>query len=485
MRGPQADQQVPRDQVVLDNKFQVLVELGARDDAVLYAGLHLSTGRSVELHLLPRGVPAQSPAGERMVRAARAAGRVPHPNILSVVDSGSDPEGRPFVVYEQFGGVTAADWVERHGPLRPRQVGEIMMQVLAALEALHARGVIHRHLRPESVLIEPGEATSFRVKLSGFGYASIAGRANEPPDLPRGFSRYLSPEARLGETNAKAMDIYAAGVLMRFLLSGDAEPAVGLDATSARIIARATAEAPEERFLTAAHFGSAVAILVPEGLESLPPPDPLAADLKFLQRRRARESGITETASGKGRLELYPVLMMIEAAYGKLGAEGWRTLCEDVPDAEQLLPAAGNSDAWLAQGVPMDLVARLLAAADRIAGRGDLSFLLEVGAAVEKRGVSRFCPELPAQLTPEVLVDCVPVLWRSLARHGEVVVLDRTVHGARIAIRDQLEPSLELCAVMAGLLRAQLRSLSRAAEVSTLACQALGDAADIFVLSWS
>jgi hypothetical protein len=65
------------------------------------------------------------------------------------------------------------------------------------------------------------------------------------------------------------------------------------------------------------------------------------------------------------------------------------------------------------------------------------------------------------------------------------VVLDRNVQGARIAVRAQREPSLELCAVVAGLLRAQLRALSPAAELSTVACQALGDAGDIFVLSWS
>jgi hypothetical protein len=217
----------------------------------------------------------------------------------------------------------------------------------------------------------------------------------------------------------------------------------------------------------------------------LPPPDPLAADLKYMHQRRARESGVKQAPKGEGRLELYPVLMMLEAIYGRLGTSGWRRLVEEVPDAADLLPVAGHGDYYLQQGVPCDLVVRMLAASDKIGANGDLSWLPEIGEAMVKRGLSRFCRALPTLFTPDVLVDCVPVLWTSLSRHGEVVVLERQAASARIGVRAQVEPSLELCAVMAGLLRAQLRTLAPSSEVSTVACQALGDAADIYVLSWS
>jgi hypothetical protein len=176
--------------------------------------------------------------------------------------------------------------------------------------------------------------------------------------------------------------------------------------------------------------------------------------------------------------------MMIEAIYARLGASGWKQLCEELPTIESLLPGAGHGPRLQKEGVPAELVTAMLRAADALAGKGDLAWLTEIGDALVKRGLARFCPNLPKQLSPSVLVDCVAQLWAAIARHGEVVITERSENGARIAIRAQTAPSLELCAVMAGLLRAQLRALCAEGEVSTIASQALGDAADIFVLSW-
>jgi hypothetical protein len=152
---------------------------------------------------------------------------------------------------------------------------------------------------------------------------------------------------------------------------------------------------------------------------------------------------------------------------------------------ENLLPGAGHGTHYRSEGVSTELVANLLSAADRLAGQSDLTWLTEIGDALVKRGLARFCPQLPAQLTPESLIDCVPQLWGNMARHGEVVILERGPSSARVAIRAQIRPSLEVCAVFAGMLRAQLRLLATRCEVSTIAAQALGDAADIFILSWS
>lgn len=490
MRRLQGNQGKRDAEAVLDAKFRVLDELGASADLRVCAGVHLQTGRAVEIHLLPTGVAAKGPEAERLVRAARASGRAPHLNLLNVLDSGIDPEGRPYVVYERFDAETAADLVSREGPFAISEAGQVMSQVLVALEALHVRGVIHRFLRPDSVLIERRAAGAPRVKLTGFGYSLASSKgaaAASAPDLPRGYSRFLAPEARRGESSTTpAIDIYAAGVLMRFLLTGDPDPQRELDPIAVRAIEHATAEDPDERFLSAETFASAVGLLLPEGDgEQVPPADPLAADLMYMHQRRARESGICDTPTGDGRLNLIPVLLMVEAIYARSGAEGWQRIAADVPEAEQLLPSAGRREHYLEQGVPMELVSRMLAAADQVEGAGDLRSLAAIGEAMVKRGLTRFCKELPPVLTPDGLVDCVPVIWASLSRHGEVVVLERKAQGARLAVRAQVEPSLELCAVMAGLLRAQIRATDSEGEVNTVACQALGDAADIFVLSWS
>jgi serine/threonine protein kinase len=474
------------DAIVLANKFRLVRQLCVQDDELVYEAVHTGTERRVRVHTLGHDEPAKSPLAERMRRAARAAGRVPHPHVLGVVDSGVDPQGRPFLVYEYYGSVNLSEVIADSGPLPTDQAALVTCQLLDALGALHQRGVIHRCVRPESVLVERvgGE---LRVKLTGFGFAIVQGKFDDAPALPRGFSRYLAPEARRNSQAASpAIDIYAAGVLLRYLLTGDPAATEGLDSRAERAVLRATADDPDERFTAAEHFAASISMLLPEsGSESTPPEDSLAADLRYMQRRRERDSGVSLASTGTSRMELYPTLMMIEAIYARLGSAGWKQLCEALPAVEQLLPGAGLGPRYQKDGVPAELVISMLRAADAQGGRGDLAWLTEIGEALVKRGLARFCPNLPKQLSPSVLVDCVPQLWSALSRHGEVVVTERAESGARIAIRAQTAPSLELCAVLAGLLRAQLRALAADSEVSTVASQALGDAADVYVLSWN
>jgi hypothetical protein len=473
------------DAIVLANKFRLVRQLCVQDDELIYEALHTATQRRVRVHMMGEDEQAKSPLAERMRRAARAAGRVPHPSVLGVVDSGVDSQGKPFLVYEYFDSVSLADVIGHSGPLPTDQAAHVISQLLDALGALHQRGVVHRCVRPENVLAERAGG-ELRVKLTGFGFAVVQGKFDDAPALPRGFSRYLAPEARRNaQASGAGMDLYAVGVLMRYLLTGDAGVSDGIDPRAERAIARATADDPDERFTAAEHFAASINLLLPEsGDDSAPPEDSLAADLRYMQRRRERDSGVTLSPTGTSRMELYPILMMIEAIYARLGAAGWKRLCEELPSVEQLLPGAGLGPRYQKEGVPADLVTSMLRAADAQGGRGDLAWLTEIGDALVKRGLSRFCPNLPKQLSPPVLVDCVAQIWAALSRHGEVVVIERADTSARIAIRAQTAPSLELCALLAGLLRAQLRMLAPHSEVNTVASQALGDAADIFVLSW-
>lgn len=472
--------------IILANKFRLTRQLCVHDDELIYDALHTGTERRVRVHMLGRQESAKSPLVERMRRAARAAGRVPHPNVLGVVDSGLDPQGKPFVVYEYFGGTSLADLVASDGPLPMEQAARVICQVLDSLNALHRGGVTHRLVRPENVLVERN-GQELRTKLTGFGLAVVQGKFDDAPALPRGYSRYVAPEARRNaNASSAALDLYAVGVLLRFLLTGDAAAGEGLDPRAERAIDRACAEEPEERFASAESFSAAVALLLPDayGNEPQAAVDQLASDLRYMQQRGERDSAVVLQPSGESRMELYPVLMMIEAIYARLRAPGWKLLCDELPEVESLLPGAGHGERYRRDGVSAELVIRLLRLADTLGGEGDLAWLADIGEALVKRGLSRFCPRLPAQLTPDGLVDCVPELWSSMSRHGDVVVLERSKGSARVAIRAQTAPSLEVCAVVAGLLRAQLRALDERCDVSTIASQALGDAADLFVLSW-
>lgn len=472
---------------VISEKFRIIEEREpCGQDERCFKALHLGTGRRVELRLLPDGVSRESPEAERLLRAARAVGRAAHANLLNVVDSGLDAEGRPYVVYEQFAGVPCTELIDHRGPCDLPLASDIMVQVLDALRALHLRGLFHRQLRADVVLVD-GSGEDMRVKLVGLGYAGMAGREAEAPELPRGFSRYLAPEARRGDAScAPTTDLYAAGVLFRYLLTGDTGPGASLPPQIAQAIARATADDPDERFQTADQLRTCVtAIGIPSTRESLVPSGSLLSDLRFILRRRAAleaENGARQLPDGK--LALFSVLLIVESLYAHVGANGWRTLLREVPEIEQLLPAAGLGERLRDEGVSAALVARMLRVADTHCGKGNLRLVVELGEALARRGLGRFCAALPEQLTPDVLTACVPVLWRSIARGGEAAQIDHRSGGARMSVRALGGASLELTVLFASLLRGQLAALSRRGEVNLVAAQALDDGADILVLSW-
>ncbi|HEY6881997.1 MAG TPA: protein kinase [Polyangiales bacterium] len=483
-------EQLPNGSVVC-GKFRVLGAQRAAGEELAFKALHLSTGRRVELRVLPQGVRPDGPEAERMLRAARAAGRAPHSNVLNVVDSGLDAEQRPFVVYEQFAGVPCHELIARRGPCAARIAADIVAQVLDGLSALHARGIYHRQVRPENVLID-GSSEELRVKLVGLGYSAHEGKDAEAPELPKGALRFLAPEARRGDVVAGAsVDIYAAGVLLRYLLTGESARTYELEPAVERVLTCALADDVEERYQTAEQFRGAVSALIgPTQRESLLPSGSLEADLRFLLRRRdAQERERAQIATrvtpvDQGRFELYPVLLIIESLYARMGAFGWSLLTTELPTVEELLPAAGHGELLAQRGVSAALITEMLRHADAAVGRGNLRMLIELGEELARRGLGRFCSALPAQLTPESLVACVPALWRSLLRDGEVT-LGEDAHGsARITIRSQLGASVEISALFASLLRGQLRVLSPEGEVNLIASQALGDSADVYQLTW-
>jgi hypothetical protein len=177
--------------------------------------------------------------------------------------------------------------------------------------------------------------------------------------------------------------------------------------------------------------------------------------------------------------------MIIEAIYKRIGPDLWGALVDRVPEVENLLPGAGNTDMNTTRGVPVDVVSRVLRAADDLGGRGDLALAADVGELVASRGLRRLVPSWPSPFEPDMLVDRFADVWGAVARQGEVVLLDRNRGTARVAVRGQVEPSLELCAVMAGLVREGLRGAGASrAEVYTTACQALGDVACVYGVSW-
>jgi serine/threonine-protein kinase len=204
-------------QQMLGGRYTLLNELGTGGMAVVWRARDEVLGRSVAVKLL-----AGRYAGDPQLRArirdeARAAAALSHPHIAQVYDFGecdSSGDRLPYVVMELVHGVTLQQRVES-AMLTPPQIFQICGQVAAALAAAHADGLVHRDIKPANVMV-----TQDGVKVVDFGIAAVAGPA-DPDDEVLGTPAYLAPERLTGAAVEPASDVYALGVLMYRLLTGE------------------------------------------------------------------------------------------------------------------------------------------------------------------------------------------------------------------------------------------------------------------------
>ncbi|MFI1538998.1 serine/threonine-protein kinase [Streptomyces anandii] len=166
----------------------------------------------------PAGLPA--PEVERMYtrleREAWAAARVASRNVVTVYDVATDG-GRPWIVMELVRGLSLADVLDAEGPLSPQRAAHIGAEVLSALRAAHAVGVLHRDVKPANVLLE----NDGRVVLTDFGIAMVEGSsALTMTGEVIGSPEFLAPERALGRTPGPESDLWSLGVLLYAAVEG-------------------------------------------------------------------------------------------------------------------------------------------------------------------------------------------------------------------------------------------------------------------------
>ncbi|MGV4984885.1 serine/threonine-protein kinase [Streptomyces sp. NRAIS4] len=166
----------------------------------------------------PAGLPASDIERmyARLEREAWAAARVANRNVVTVYDVAVEG-GRPWIVMELVRGLSLADQVEAEGPLSPQRAAHIGAEVLSALRAAHAVGVLHRDVKPANVLL----ANDGRVVLTDFGIASVEGSsALTMTGEVIGSPEFLAPERALGRTPGPESDLWSLGVLLYAAVEG-------------------------------------------------------------------------------------------------------------------------------------------------------------------------------------------------------------------------------------------------------------------------
>ena len=190
---------------------------------VVWVAHHLGLDVHVALKLLQPE--AQSPAAaERLVQEAQAAARVDHPGIVRVLDVGRTSEGHPFLVMELLEGESLEDILFRKTRLDPVTAIQLVLPVADALDALHAKGIIHRDVKPGNIFVSVDDAGRWQPKLIDFGLARLTEQTRRHRITERGAiigtPMYLSPERVRGQDARPSDDVWALCVVLYEMASG-------------------------------------------------------------------------------------------------------------------------------------------------------------------------------------------------------------------------------------------------------------------------
>lgn len=273
---------------VLD-RYRLTRCLGVGGMGAVYEAEHTALGKRVAVKLLRQQLSMHEIARKRFLREARAATRVEHPHVVDISDFGETSDGRVYFVMELLPGRDLGQLLEAEGRLPWPRAQDLLLQTVSALGAAHAHGIVHRDMKPSNCFLVdvPGLEGRDFIKVLDFGIAKLSGKHGEETqgltstDEVFGTVGYMAPEMAMGVSDDPRSDVYAMGVMMYRMLVGELpfeggtafqilarhvgeqpvlprakDPAIpeGVE----RIILRAMAKHPEERFATMQELGEAI-----------------------------------------------------------------------------------------------------------------------------------------------------------------------------------------------------------------------------------
>lgn len=237
--------------------LEFLELIGRGGMGAVYRARQVDLERDVAVKVLPEELSGNPTFEERFRREAKALARLDHPNIVNVYDSGVS-DGLCYIVMELVRGTTLRDAM-RAGAIDPEGALRIIPKICAALEYAHDHGVVHRDIKPENILLAHGGG----VKVADFGLAQLTGGDGRETMLTAtgsqlGTLRYMAPEQFAGARTDHRVDIYALGVVLYELLTGEVpmgdfplpSQTKGTDPRIDRIIRRTLQREPDDRYRT-------------------------------------------------------------------------------------------------------------------------------------------------------------------------------------------------------------------------------------------
>ena len=207
---------------LIDNRYLLQRQIASGGMATIYAGLDTRLDRPVAVKIMHAHLANDEAFVSRFIKEAKATAALSHPNIVSIQDQGWNEGGPPavFLVMELVEGSTLRDFLNENGSITVEQTFQLINPVLSALAAAHKIGIIHRDIKPENILI----SKDGRIKVADFGLArniAMGQTMTAESSVVLGSVSYLSPEqVQRGVADARS-DIYAIGIVLFEMLTGD------------------------------------------------------------------------------------------------------------------------------------------------------------------------------------------------------------------------------------------------------------------------
>ena len=293
--------EMPNENELIMSQYEIIEEAGRGAMGVVYKALDKRLDRTVALKelLIDQNLSEHEKKQliERFYREAQAAGKISHPNIVTIYNFGED-SGRYFIAMEFLTGQSIADILEQHGVYDSEQAVEIAASVCEALDCAHREGIVHRYIKPANIML----TADGRIKVADFGIARMTSSGTmTQAGTVIGSPGYMSPEQISGQKVDGRTDIFSLGVILYQLVTGE-KPFGGDTITTIiykiinqnpvpprsiniqipdyleQIIFRALAKDPNQRYQNAAQM-----------LHDLRNPGNMAATAQFEQSTAARQ----------------------------------------------------------------------------------------------------------------------------------------------------------------------------------------------------
>jgi Tol biopolymer transport system component len=292
--------------------YRILEEIGFGGMGVVYKAEDTRLGRLVALKFLPEHMAADSAALERFRREARSASSLNHPSICTIYDI-DVYEGREFIVMEYLDGQTLAVYIAGRRGVGTELVAKLGMPIAEALGAAHSKGVIHRDIKPGNIFV----TQSGLVKVLDFGVAKLVQESDKTAvttltetNTITGTLPYMSPEQLRGENLDARSDIYALGVVLYEIATGQRPYSSSLHGTLVDEILNRPASAPSgiNRKLSAKADDIILKCLAKDPEDRYQTAKEIAVDLRHLSAQATSGAVSAQASTVRARRKVWPRL---------------------------------------------------------------------------------------------------------------------------------------------------------------------------------